>query len=129
MTEQTRTNPYGFHIDRSPSDIMEEYGILGEDYARKKARFQHLDDMEKTILAGIKNEIAHAMRGGDKDPPETKVTRMALADERYVKFLKELYVAQEEALLAEVAFKQEDKRIELLRSLETSARSQVERFG
>lgn len=112
---------YGQHIDRHPDEVLEQFRILGEKYARSRARTEYLEDMKKVALAEIKSDIAKL----EEVKAETKLERMALAHPLYRDFLEKLYNARSESYADEVNYKAEDKKIELLRSLETSARAQL----
>lgn len=111
---------FGQHIDRNPEELMENYRLLGEDYAKKRARAKYLEDIEKTFLARIKNVLAD-----QEKMTESKLERMARGSDQYEKFLVELNQARQDSYTAEVLFMAEDKKIELLRSLESSSRAQI----
>lgn len=117
---------YGVHIDCDPSVIVEEYRLSGERFAAAQAKFQYLDDMEKIILAEIKLDFwLNKTDERGKKYSMALIETMALAHPDYRAHIEEIRIAREKSYKFEKEYKCEDKRLELLRSLESSVRSQL----
>lgn len=116
--------PYGIHIDKDPGEILEQFRLLGEDMADKKAAYEYLDDMKKVTVARLKT---NALSTGQATS-DSAAERMALSSSSYGDFINQLKEARENFFRALVAYTAEDKRIEMLRSLESSVRSQLNKL-
>ena len=122
-----RAKIYGEHIDCDPSDLMEPYRLLGQEYADKKAAYEFLDDMKKVIFNQQKGEAERRYPQNGKQPSETYLDRMAYASAPYIEFIEKLNAARTDYLRTQANYLAESVRLELLRSLESSARAQLQR--
>lgn len=124
-----RQKIYGEHIDCDPTDIIEPLRLLSVDYADAKAAYEFLDDMKKVILSQQKGEAEAAYQSNNnKSPTEGYLERSAQCSLVYIRHLESLNNARRKFLIAQANYLAEDKRIELLRSLESSARSQLNKL-
>lgn len=124
MSKQDKV--YGHHIDRDPDEIVAAFSELGNRAAVAHTQLKYLEDLEKIRFAEIKLEIWEADRDEKgRRLANTTVEMMALADPRYREHIEKLRTARLEAEKSSKAWKVEDKRLEIMRSLESSVKEQL----
>lgn len=103
-----------------PDKIFHAVEKSGLEWADKKAAFELLDDMTKTVLA----DLTTATMAGYKCSKGEAETR-AYANERYKAHLTSLASARKEWLTAEVRWKSAVMLADLRRSEESSRRAEM----
>lgn len=104
-------------------DADKIYNIVltgGEEWADKKAAFQLLDDMTKTVFADQFTAIKSAHKCG-----QGEAEMRAQASEPYKAHLTSLALARKAWLLAEVRYKSAVMLSDLRRSEESTARAEM----
>lgn len=129
---QTSSDPraklYGEHIDRDPRLILERFGQLGNDVAHTKAAYEAMEDMSKPLIARLKGEIEQDyIKENNKPPTETYLERLAFASPEYKSHVEHKAKTRKEYLVTNAKYIVEQAYIELLRSLESSSRAQLQR--
>ena len=102
--------------DFNPLTIRQELEVLGEDWADKKAAYEALHEVTKTVLADIKRRFT----GSDA----TKTTE-ALAHSDYRSHLNDLKAARLDYLHAEVKWKTGLIWAELMRTEQSNIRAHL----
>lgn len=111
MSEQTK----GLDADHIYRIISES----GEDWADKKAAFQALDDITKTVLADLKSDYLSSTKS------RSEAEDCALASRGFKDHLATLSAARRAWLLAEVKYKNLQLLAELRRSEESTRRAEM----
>ena len=104
-----------------PNKIYAKLIEIGEIWADKKAAFQLLDDMTKTILA----ERISSMEGGSM----AERTEKARADKMYIAHLKGLGEARREYLVAEVKWKSVQMYADAKRTEQSTRRAEMKNIS
>jgi len=102
-----------------PDRIYHELGVSGEDWADKKAAYQALDDLTKTVYADIMTDFIPAC------PTKAEAEVRALADGKYKAHLASKSAARRAWLLAEVKYHNLQTLAELRRSQESTRRAEM----
>ena len=103
-----------------PDTIYNTIVQFGEGWADKKAAFEFLDDMTKTVLADLATDIKSAHKCSN-----TEAETRAYAQERYKAHLTSLATARREWLQAEVKYKSAQLLAELRRTEESTRRAEM----
>ena len=103
-----------------PDKIYAVVEKCGLDWADKKAAFEMLDDLTKTVLADITTDTMTGHKCS-KSEAETR----AYANTRYKEHLTRLAAARREWLTAEVKWKSAVMLADLRRSEESSRRAEM----
>lgn len=103
-----------------PNKILYELTTRGDLYASTKAVYMQLDDLTKTVLAGIKARY----EGSDA----AKTTK-ALADEQYRNHLNGLAEARSRFLSADVHYRAYQAYLEALRTEQSNYRAERRGYG
>lgn len=114
---------YGEHLDAHPDTLLERLRILGERAAKARAYMEYMEDKRKIIFADLRNSFLR----DEGRISESALERMAYSHEAYKQHIEALFKARQESLVADVQYRAEDKKIELLRSLESSSRAQLQK--
>lgn len=104
-----------------PLKIYNKLVEIGSEWADKKAAFQILDDMTKTILA----ERISEMEGGSM----AERTEKAKADKMYTAHLRGLGEARREYLMAEVKWKSAQMYADAKRTEQSTKRAELQNLG
>lgn len=102
-----------------PDKIRDRLVGVGDEWADKKAAFEALDDVTKTILADV--TLNHLPNCASKAEAETR----ALSDRIYKDHLAAKAAARKEWLKAEVRWKTGMMWVELRRSRESTLRAEM----
>lgn len=122
--------PYGVHIDRDPALMIERYAELGRESSLAYSALQYQQDMAKIILAEISLEIwAEAVDARGKRHSLSVIESMSYAHPRWRDYIEQLREIRDKSHQLQKEFKAEELRLELLRSLESSVRSQLKALG
>lgn len=114
-----------------PEKITKEVIEVGEEWAGLDAGASSLEETKKTLLAKLTLEYKEASRpGGIGEAPAKKMSvaeaeLKALTDPRYEAHLEQMVKAREEANRARVKYDLGKMKIELIRSLQATLRSEM----
>ena len=106
--------------DFDPTTIYRQVLAAGEDWADKKAAYQALEDVSKSVLAQQKGSL---MDAGAKSVTEAEMR--ALYGESYRAHLESLSAARSAWLHAQVRYESLKMLAELRRSEESSKRAEM----
>ena len=102
-----------------PDKIYHEVSTAGEDWADKKAAFEALDDVTKSVLADITGRFM------DGKISRTEAERYALASQDYRQHLASVSKARSEWLRAQVKYDSLKLLADLRRSQESTRRQEM----
>ena len=102
-----------------PDKIYHEVSTAGEDWADKKAAFEALDDVTKSVLADITGRFM------DGKISRTEAERYALASQDYREHLASVSKARSEWLRAQVRYDSLKLLADLRRSQESTRRQEM----
>ena len=102
-----------------PDKIYHEVSTAGEDWADRKAAFEALDDVTKSVLADITGRFM------DGKISRTEAERYALASQDYRQHLASVSKARSEWLRAQVKYDSLKLLADLRRSQESTRRAEM----
>lgn len=113
-----------------PEKITREVIDVGENWAGLDASASSLEETKKTLLAKLTLEYKEGSRPGPLGEAPKKVSvaeaeLKALTDPRYEAHLEQMVRAREEANRARVKYDLGKMKIELIRSLQATLRSEM----
>lgn len=93
-------------------DALEKKGL---EYSESKSTYEYLDEMKKTVLASIMNEL---------EGSEASRERVARTDERYIKHVEAIRIARHAMLKNEAEYKALNAEFDMQRSINANSRNQ-----
>lgn len=105
----------------NPNEIYQALVTAGTDWADKKAAYELLNDMTKTVLAKCKNESS-----GTSDAERTTD---AYANLKYIQHINETSVARREYLLAQVKYQSMQALADARRTEASTRRAEAKYVG
>lgn len=110
--------------DLDPDRIRERLKEVGDEWADKKAAYQALDDITKTVLADVTSNYLPPVCAS-----KAEAEIRALTDKTYKEHLAQKAQARREWLRAEVTWTTGQLWAELKRSQESTRREEMRRLG
>ena len=105
--------------DFDPHVIYHQVVTAGEDWADKKAAYEALDDVSKSLLAEVTGDYLNDCK------TRTEAADRALASKRYRDHLADVMAARRAWLLSEVKYKALVMLAELRRTQESTRRAEM----
>ena len=121
--------------DFDPRSLTAEVVALGEDWASQDAAASSLEETKKSMLAKLTLEYMEGgMRAGAlgekaKAMPVSHAELKALADPRYEGHIDQMVAARREATVTRVRYDMGKMRLELMRTLQATMRSEMRLAG